>query len=163
MQMLLKQMPIEERGLTIRERLFTALIVTILIILLTDVTKKHGYPPDQKFKGKGGNIHSNVNAYSANNNSPFAASVNNLNDAGHNVMPQSHSASLNMTMGVDSVANGLTNEQYEKLMFLVKNTQLQGNIASAGGSGTRAGERVVQPVVNQTMAYQATSNDALGI
>ncbi|KAI5670474.1 hypothetical protein M9H77_10838 [Catharanthus roseus] len=65
-------------------------------------------------------------------------------------------------MGVGGITDGLTNEQYEKLMFLLNNTQLQGNIASTGGSGTRAGGGVVQPVVNQTMAFQATSNDALG-
>lgn len=59
--------------------------------------KRHGYPPNHKFKGKGGNIHSNVNAYSANNQSS-AASVSDMNDAGHNVTPQSHSSSVNMTI-----------------------------------------------------------------
>ncbi|KAI5654453.1 hypothetical protein M9H77_31640 [Catharanthus roseus] len=82
----------------------------------------------------------------ANGNSNNKASVGNLNDARHNVMQHSHSSSMNMTIGVSGITNGLTNEQYEKLIFLLKNIQLQGT----------------SPVVNQTMAYQATSNDALG-
>lgn len=121
--------------------------------------KKHGFPPNYKNKGKHTVVYNNPSAYPLKNAASFAANLSSLHQNDCFVMPYQHrpsiqgvnSGDVNLSMEASGVANGLSNEQFQKLTFLLNNTQ--SNVVSADYSGTRTGRGVVKPIVSQAIAY----------
>ncbi|KAI5672769.1 hypothetical protein M9H77_13133 [Catharanthus roseus] len=69
----------------------------------------------------------------------------------HTSVHSSHgnpSSSMHMTMGIGRITSGLSSEQYDKLIFLLNNTQLQGNAKTTNHSELRARGGIVQYIVN---------------
>lgn len=125
--------------------------------------RNHGFPPNQMYRGKSatGPSFSNANNFSSNHVPSFAANVSTVNHHDYNVHGISDTKNMNIATGLGGVTDGLSNEQYEKLIFLLNNTQLSNKCANTSCSGTGGGAEVIRPIVIQTMAYQATSNDGI--
>lgn len=117
--------------------------------------RRHGFPPNHKLERKSTAGFGNVCSYASNNTVPFATSLCSLNgDHGfvpHTSVHSSHgnpSSSMHMTMGIGRITSGLSSEQYDKLIFLLNNTQLQGNAKTTNHSELRARGGIVQYIVN---------------
>ncbi|KAI5653019.1 hypothetical protein M9H77_30206 [Catharanthus roseus] len=70
---------------------------------------------------------------------------------------------MNIATGLRGITNSVSSEQYERLIFLLNNTNLQSKVETASCSRTRGGAEITKPILSQTMAYQATSDDATRI
>lgn len=68
---------------------------------------------------------------------------------------------MNIATGLRGITNSVSSEQYERLIFLLNNTNLQSKVETASCSRTRGGAEITKPILSQTMAYQATSDDGI--